>query len=242
MIYLLNLYHKYRERGKKIVSDWRKSDTKYLYKRKKMVKSLIQCTVILAITFLMAAQPSEVSQEPFDHHLRSDQSNGKNTQKTEEIQLKINQSTSLFGSNSNSFNYFEQPKKINKIASNTNENIGAISEKEFKLLCDLVAAEAENQPIEGKRAVVAVVLNRMEYGSPFGDSIEEVIFQKNQFSCISDGRFFQAEQYVSEEDREAVAAELKERSDYKILYFTAYKYGKYGTPAYKIADHYFCTN
>lgn len=134
-----------------------------------------------------------------------------------------------------------QETKVNKKSANLNTKIGSISEADFMLLCQLVAAEAENQPYEGKRAVVAVVLNRVDYGDPFEDSIEGVIFQENQFSCINDGRFFAASEYVSEEDQEAVWTELSERSDSEILFFTAGDYGAYGTPAYSIGDHYFCT-
>ena len=134
-----------------------------------------------------------------------------------------------------------QETKVNKNSATINTKIGSISEADFMLLCQLVAAEAENQPFEGKRAVIAVVLNRVDYGDPFEDTIEGVIFQENQFSCINDGRFFAASEYVSEEDQEAVWTELSERSDTDILFFTANKYGAYGTPAYQIGDHYFST-
>lgn len=134
-----------------------------------------------------------------------------------------------------------QDQNLNKKTEKINMKIGTISETDFMLLCQLVAAEAEDQPFEGKRAVVAVVLNRVDYGDPFEGTIEGVIFQENQFSCINDGRFFAASEYVSEEDQEAVWTELAERSDPEILFFTAGDYGAYGTPAYSIGDHYFCT-
>lgn len=134
-----------------------------------------------------------------------------------------------------------QDQNLNKKNRKINMKIGTISESDFMLLCSLVAAEAEDQPFEGKRAVVAVVLNRVDYGDPFEGTIEGVIFQENQFSCINDGRFFAASEYVSEEDQEAVWTELSERSDSEILFFTAGDYGTYGTPAYSIGDHYFCT-
>lgn len=134
-----------------------------------------------------------------------------------------------------------QDPNLTKKTEKINIKIGTISETDFMLLCQLVAAEAENQPFKGKRAVVAVVLNRVGYGDPFEDTIEGVIFQENQFSCINDGRFFAASEYISAEDQEAVWTELAERSDPEILFFTAGDYGAYGTPAYSIGDHYFCT-
>jgi spore germination cell wall hydrolase CwlJ-like protein len=134
-----------------------------------------------------------------------------------------------------------QVHKLNKISKEKTQNIGRISEYEYNLLCQLLAAEAENQPYEGKMAVVGVVLNRSEYGWPFEPGIEATIFQDGAFSCVSDGRFYDAWQYVSEEDKDAVTQELTERYYSEFLYFTAGDYGKYGTPAYPIGDHYFCT-
>lgn len=134
-----------------------------------------------------------------------------------------------------------QDPNLTKKTEKINIKIGTISETDFMLLCQLVAAEAENQPLEGKRAVVAVVLNRVDYGDPFEGTIEGVIFQENQFSCINDGRFFDASEYISVEDQEAVWTELAEKSDPEILFFTAGDYGAYGTPAYSIGNHYFCT-
>lgn len=134
-----------------------------------------------------------------------------------------------------------QVHKLNKISKEKTQNIGRISEYEYNLLCQLLAAEAENQPYEGKMAVLGVVLNRSEYGWPFEPGIEATIFQEGAFSCVSDGRFYDAWQYVSEEDKDAVTQELTERYYSEFLYFTAGDYGKYGTPAYPIGDHYFCT-
>ena len=134
-----------------------------------------------------------------------------------------------------------QVHRINKNSTLKEQNIGCISTYEFDLLCQLVAAEAENQPYEGKMAVAGVVLNRSEYGWPFEEGIEGAIFQEGAFSCVSDGRFYDAWQYVSKEDMDAVTQELTERYYSEFLYFTAGDYGKYGTPAYPIGDHFFST-
>ena len=134
-----------------------------------------------------------------------------------------------------------QVQKLDKISNEKMQDIGCIAEYEYNLLCQLVAAEAENQPYEGKMAVVGVVLNRSEYGWPFEPGIEATIFQEGAFSCVSDGRFYDACEYISEEDKNAVTQELSNRYYADILFFTAGEYGKYGTPAYQIGDHYFCT-
>jgi spore germination cell wall hydrolase CwlJ-like protein len=110
---------------------------------------------------------------------------------------------------------------------------------EYDELAILVQAEAGNQDQIGKQLVVDVVLNRVE-SEDFPDTIHEVINQKYQFSTVWDGAWERAEKNVTESDHEAVAAELEERLDDRILFFTAGGYGQYGTHAYQHGDHYFC--
>lgn len=204
--------------------------------------SFIQCTAIVSAVSLMAsAQPSSAYQT-FDSNLQQESKESSSLLKTKAIEKALNKAFLASFANYNSkLKDSEQEKILNKISSINNTNIGIISKREFELLCQLVAAEAENQPFEGKRAVAGVVLNRSEYGWPFAEGIEGAIFQEGAFSCISDNRFYDAWQYVSEEDEEAVAAELTERKYNEYLYFTAGHYGDYGTPAEQIGDHYFCT-
>lgn len=56
------------------------------------------------------------------------------------------------------------------------------------MLAKIAMAEAEGEDTEGKALVMRVVLNRVE-SQNFPDSIEGVIFQKNQFSPIRNGRY-----------------------------------------------------
>lgn len=200
------------------------------------------CALVSAVTLTALGEPSDPIRllndsnqcdEVFESFVNSEVVNV-NTRKPRSI-------TGLHVNNLIEIVDISQDQNLTKKTEKINMKIGTISEADFMLLCQLVAAEAEDQPFEGKRAVVAVVLNRVGYGDPFEDTIEGVIFQKNQFSCINDGRFFAASEYVSEEDQEAVWTELSERSDSEILFFTAGDYGAYGTPAYSIGNHYFCT-
>lgn len=110
----------------------------------------------------------------------------------------------------------------------------------LEVLAALVHAEAGNQDLTGKRLVADVVFNRVD-SKAFPDTIEEVIYQKNQFSPVSDGALDAAYASLTEEDYEAVGLELNSRIDYDILYFTSEGYIQYGTPAYKHGDHYFST-
>ena len=108
---------------------------------------------------------------------------------------------------------------------------------EKELLAQLSEAEAGNQDMKGKRLVGDVVMNRCR---KFGKSVEEIIFMKNQFSCIKDGGFDRAAWHISEESFEAARLAYDGYSlDRKILYFTAGSYNPYCKPMYKYGDHYF---
>lgn len=125
----------------------------------------------------------------------------------------------------------------------------AASEKraeEIRLLAALVHAEAGNQDEIGKRLVVDVVLNRMDYDTEFADSVEGVIYEKTgktwQFTTAGNGMLQDAlAGEATASDYEAVMNELdaEERLDSRILYFTAGFYNPYCTPAYVHGDHYF---
>ncbi len=71
--------------------------------------------------------------------------------------------------------------------TSTNNNSG-YSSSDYQLLARLISAEARGEPYTGQVAVGAVVLNRVEHPS-FPNSISGVIYQKNAFTCISDGQF-----------------------------------------------------
>lgn len=208
-----------------------------------MKNRLLRCSVIMSVVTLMAlGQPSSANQTVSDSVLLGGGSESSNyRQKSHVNTLQVQCLSRLFAFNNSENPINSQYSNINKNTKIFEQKIGLISEDDFQLLCQLVAAEAENQPYEGKMAVVGVVLNRSEYGWPFEPGIEATIFQEGAFSCVSDGRFYDAWQYVSEEDKDAVTQELTERYYSEFLYFTAGDYGKYGTPAYPIGDHYFCT-
>lgn len=56
------------------------------------------------------------------------------------------------------------------------------------LLAKIAMAEAESECIICKALVIGTVLNRVE-SDKFPDSIREVLYQKNQFSPVQNGRF-----------------------------------------------------
>lgn len=113
-----------------------------------------------------------------------------------------------------------------------------LPQSDIDLLATIVRAEAGNQPLDGKKAVVDVVLNRVD-SNQFPNTIRSVIYQEGQFNCINDGNFAKAIYTKDDTDYEAVRLELEERTDTEIVFFQTNSYSSYGTPAYVIGDHYF---
>lgn len=64
-----------------------------------------------------------------------------------------------------------------------------LNDDEIMLLSKLVAGEARGESYEGQVAVAAVVINRLK-DSRFPDSLEGVIYQKNAFSVVKNGRIY----------------------------------------------------
>lgn len=110
---------------------------------------------------------------------------------------------------------------------------------DYDLFIRVVYAEAGNQDAMGKRLVADVILNRVA-SDAFPDTVEGVLLQKNQFTCVSTGAIWC---YTpDEETKEAVHGELVLGSmDPEIVFFQAGGFSAYGTPAYKYGDHYFST-
>lgn len=62
-----------------------------------------------------------------------------------------------------------------------------ITGKDIELMAKLVSAESGGEPYKGKIAVASVVLNRT-IDPHFPNTIKDVIFQKNAFSCVKNGK------------------------------------------------------
>ena len=108
---------------------------------------------------------------------------------------------------------------------------------EMELIAQLVMAEAGNQDLTGKRYVADVVLNRVD-SDDFPNTVEEVIFQENQFNVIENGAFDEAGWTITEECYEAVKLEYEERLNDDILYFSRGP-SKCASNHFKHQDHWF---
>lgn len=73
------------------------------------------------------------------------------------------------------------------VAASSTSSSSGYSSSDVTLLARLVYAEARGEPYKGQVAVAAVVLNRVR-SSEFPNTIAGVIYQKNAFSCVSDGQ------------------------------------------------------
>lgn len=73
--------------------------------------------------------------------------------------------------------------------------------EESQMLMKIAMAEAEGESVEGKALVMLVVLNRV-WSEDFPDTIEEVIFQPEQFSPVTEGGRY----YTTEPDEECYEA------------------------------------
>lgn len=126
---------------------------------------------------------------------------------------------------------------INDIYTQTSENVAIeYTDEDYEILCRLVKAEADGECELGKRLVVDVVINRI-LDEGFPNTIKDVVFQENQF-CQK----FQDDEntYISDEIKRVVKEELEERFSKRVLYFKTEDYHKkYGTPLYKVGNHYF---
>lgn len=65
----------------------------------------------------------------------------------------------------------------------------AITDDEYQVLLKIVEAEATDEDVIGRMLVANVVLNRLEIGFG-GTTISEVVFAKDQFEPVSNGRIF----------------------------------------------------
>lgn len=81
-----------------------------------------------------------------------------------------------------------QNKIIAATAQSSTSTTNASNADMVALLARLINGEARGEPYEGQVAVGAVVLNRVK-SAEFPNTISGVIYQKGQFSCVTDGQF-----------------------------------------------------
>lgn len=68
----------------------------------------------------------------------------------------------------------------------TQKSVKGFSQSELDLFARVVSAEARDESFKGKVAVAEVIINRIN-SSQFPDTVSSVVYQKGQFSVISNG-------------------------------------------------------
>ncbi len=109
---------------------------------------------------------------------------------------------------------------------------------DMELMAQLVEAEAGNQDFEGKCLVVDVLINRLE-SEDFPNTVEEVIFQENQFSVTTNGAWEKAAWNMKEDDYKAVEYELAMHTNKEVLYFNNSKNVAGSGKPFKHGGHWF---
>ena len=151
----------------------------------------------------------------------------------DESNEKIEQEVTESCSNSNICSE-EQNETIDITEEQTeNEYSYCVTDKEYNLLLRVCMSECGGkygEPLEGKIAVVETILNRSEI---FGKTIEEVVYEQNQYSVSDNGE-------PDETVREAVDIALSSNTyPDDMIYFRAGYYHNFGTPYRQIGNHYF---
>jgi N-acetylmuramoyl-L-alanine amidase len=86
----------------------------------------------------------------------------------------------------NSSQSSEDHSKVLEVFNHASQQL-YITGEDIDLMAKLVSAESGGEPYTGKVAVASVVLNRTT-DPHFPNTIKEVIFQRNAFSCVKNGR------------------------------------------------------
>lgn len=109
---------------------------------------------------------------------------------------------------------------------------------EMEILAKCVEAEAGDQSVDVKRAVISVILNRVD-DEDWPDTIHEVIADPYEFATYWNGAMDEITPSAS--TYEAMFMEMENRSYPGLFYFDMDQYLTYGTPYAKMGDLYFST-
>ena len=112
-----------------------------------------------------------------------------------------------------------------------------LTEEEILLMQKVVSAESRGESPEAQYTVACVILNRME--SPiFPDTLEGVVRQTAQFTCVGNGIINNVP--ITESVKLAVAKALDNNTvDEDVLWFRSSHYHTFHNQAFKIGDLYF---
>ena len=133
----------------------------------------------------------------------------------------------------------ENSRKVTQEFTQAHEYSGiTISDEEYIELCQIVAAEAQTQSLEGQKAVVEVIFNRV-LSPEWPNTVHGVLSQKGQFATWKLRNAKWVEPYRVVDAIAAVVANGRTvLPDTDYLYFSRGK-SKYGKDWIKIQNHWF---
>lgn len=113
----------------------------------------------------------------------------------------------------------------------------SLTAEELLLMQKVVSAESRGESPEAQYTVACVILNRME--SPmFPDTLEEVVRQSGQFTCVGNGIINHVP--ITESVEQSVAKALDNNTlDIDVLWFRSAHYHSFHNPAFQIGKMYF---
>jgi N-acetylmuramoyl-L-alanine amidase len=112
----------------------------------------------------------------------------------------------------------------------------SLTEDEINLIAQVTMAEVENQSEYCKRLVIDTILNRVD-SLYFPDTVHGVIYAKNQFEVMVNGRFERC--YVQEDIVKLVKDELINRTNTQVAFFNSIGFNTWSTPMFQEGCMYF---
>lgn len=123
--------------------------------------------------------------------------------------------------NESNIKLLEEPREESEEShKNSTSNTYNISNKEREILLRITEAEATGASIKARENVASVIINRVD-SKKFPNTVKEVVFQKKQFSPISDGRYNKVK--ITDKTIQAVDNVLNNGTTNDALFFCNYK-------------------
>lgn len=112
-----------------------------------------------------------------------------------------------------------------------------LTDEEILLMQKVVSAESRGESLEAQYTVACVILNRME-STIFPDTLEGVVRQSAQFTCVGNGIINKVP--ITESVKHAVEKALDNNTvDENVLWFRSSHYHTFHNQAFQIGDLYF---
>ncbi|MCD8083487.1 MAG: cell wall hydrolase [Clostridiales bacterium] len=129
----------------------------------------------------------------------------------------------------------KEEEEVEETEEETQDN-KAYTDEDLTILAHVLAGECQSYPDEEQLYVGSVVLNRVT-SSHYPNSIKEVVFQKHQYSCVSDGNYYRE----PTERNWANARQLLENGSVLPSYVIYQSGGRQGRGVYlKTPYHFYC--